>query len=933
MRYIFFIIFIYTTIFAIQELQEEKQGLLIHSKEALYLAKSKEIKKDLLQLIQEKEEHTLTITLGLSQDQAIFEALQNNNPDLLDLEKISNMFANNLKFNDAWFQVITKNGRSFKRSWSTKRGDNLLFRKDVQKVLKEKKVLQTISVGKFNLSFKTMIPLFNTHKEFIGIAETITHFNSIDKKLKNKNIQSIMLVDKSYSKIITYPMNKKNLGDYNVINRDAHAQYLDYLRKKDISSFINEIEKKGYFIDRKNNLFINYVALENIENKPMGHFFLFYPLNKIISNNTMILTPKEIDYLENKDNITMCIDPQWMPFESFDEENNYIGMSADYYKLFEEIVEKEFKVVQTSKWSESLEFAKERKCDILSLAMETPERKKYMNFTTPYLSIPLVVATKLDVPFINSIEDLRDKKIGITKGYAYAELLKNRYKDLHIIEVDNIDIGLQQVNEGELFGFIDTLSSVGYKFQNKFSGELKIAGKLDEKWELGVGVRNDDLVLLNIMQKLVQNITAEQEREILNKWISIKYEKGVDYKSLYRVIGIFLIVLALIIFWNYHISKQKKILAKKEKDLRIKTQEQENLLSLFEEGDTVLFRWNNDNIWSVNYVSSNVLNLLGYKQEEFVNKEINYISCIYKDDLAQVESEIDYVLSNKIKFFQHKPYRIVCKDNSIKWVLDNTITIKDENGEITDFLGYLSDISQLKAKDKLLLQQTKMSAMGDMIGNIAHQWRQPLSAISVSATSSLLKKEIGVLEDHEFVDSMQKINDHAQYLSQTIDTFRNFIKDDKEVHNLNIYDEISHAVRIISAALDDSYIKLIDNIDYTKVVNKEMTNNEFAEVIINIINNARDVIKEHNIKDGWICLDSKKEKNKLTITIEDNGGGIKEEVLNKIFEPYFTTKHQFQGTGLGLHMSYKIVTESLGGKIYASNTPNGALFTIEIPID
>jgi polar amino acid transport system substrate-binding protein len=268
------------------------------------------------------------------------------------------------------------------------------------------------------------------------------------------------------------------------------------------------------------------------------------------------LTQEEREYLDKKQNITMCIDPNWMPFEHFDKNGNYEGMSADYYKLFEKKLSTNFRVIHTTTWAESIAFAKERKCDIFSLAMQTPTRKKYMNFTTPYLKIPLVITTKLDVAFVNDIEDLYGKKIGISQGYAFVEILKDRYPFLNIVEVKDIDDGLDRVNSGELYAFIGTLASVGHKFQTKYSGELKIAGKMKEDWQLGIGVRNDDQTLLIILQKAVESITPDQQREILNKWVSIKYEKGVDYSIVWKLLIIF--VLAAII--GYYFYRKQKLL-------------------------------------------------------------------------------------------------------------------------------------------------------------------------------------------------------------------------------------------------------------------------------------------------------------------------------------------------------------------------------------
>ena len=267
------------------------------------------------------------------------------------------------------------------------------------------------------------------------------------------------------------------------------------------------------------------------------------------------LTDKEKEYLSKK-NIHMCIDPDWMPFEKFDKNGKHIGMSADYYAIFRKKLHAKIIPVMTTTWSETLRFAKSRECDIISLSMKTPEREKYLNFTTPYLKVPIVIATKLDKPFIYDIKSLENKSVGITKGYAFVELLKKKYKNLDIVEVENIEDGLVQVNEGKLFGFIGTLASISYMFQSGLSGELKIAGRLQETWELGIGIRNDDKVLFSILQKAVDSLESKQQQEILISWISINYEKDIDYSLLIKVL---IIVFIFFMAGVYHNRKLARI--------------------------------------------------------------------------------------------------------------------------------------------------------------------------------------------------------------------------------------------------------------------------------------------------------------------------------------------------------------------------------------
>ena len=298
---------------------------------------------------------------------------------------------------------------------------------------------------------------------------------------------------------------------------------------------------------------------------------------KVKNKHSIELTKEEKEYLKTK-NISMCIDPDWMPFESF-HEGKYIGMSADFFQIIQKDINKNIDVVKTSSWTGTIKAAKNRECDLFSLAMATPERKEYMNFTTPYFNIPLVLATNLDVPFLNDFLALKNKKIGITKGYAFVEILRIKYPNLNIIEVANIHDGLDRVKSGELFGYVGTLASVGYLFQTDYVGELKIAGKFEEKWKLSIGVRNDDPILFNILQKAVDSIQEDSKREILNKWITIKYEKSVDYSIIWEILIISILLLLAVLYWLRKLSHLNRELKKAKNAAEIVTTAKANFLA------------------------------------------------------------------------------------------------------------------------------------------------------------------------------------------------------------------------------------------------------------------------------------------------------------------------------------------------------------------
>ncbi|WP_419774689.1 ATP-binding protein [Halarcobacter sp.] len=247
------------------------------------------------------------------------------------------------------------------------------------------------------------------------------------------------------------------------------------------------------------------------------------------------------------------------------------------------------------------------------------------------------------------------------------------------------------------------------------------------------------------------------------------------------------------------------------------------------------------------------------------------------------------------------------------------------------------DVTQVRSKEKLLMQQSKMAAMGEVLENIAHQWRQPLSTISSASTGIKLQHELGVLKDEIFFESLDIINNSSQFLSKTIDDFRSFFKPDQEKQYFNFDDVFEKVKMIIINKFKNEEIELIKTSDETEVLNYS---NALIQVLINIFNNSKDAFIENNIDKRVIFIDAYKEKDKLIIKIKDNAGGISKDIIDKVFEPYFTTKHKTHGTGIGLYMCEEIVTKHMQGKIevqneeftFEDNSYKGTLFTIELAL-
>jgi signal transduction histidine kinase len=229
-------------------------------------------------------------------------------------------------------------------------------------------------------------------------------------------------------------------------------------------------------------------------------------------------------------------------------------------------------------------------------------------------------------------------------------------------------------------------------------------------------------------------------------------------------------------------------------------------------------------------------------------------------------------------------------------------------------------------KEKLLLQQSKMAMMGEMIGAIGHQWRQPLNSLGIMVQDIEMAKKFGELTDeymHEFKEESMRI---IFTMSKTIDDFKSFYKADKKEEIFCVESAVGEVLGILLAQLKVASISVL----FDQTGRHEMVGlkNELKQVLLNLLSNAKDALLEKKPEEAFIKIACTQEDGKIILSVEDNGGGIEEESLGQIFEPYFTTKSETSGTGIGLYMSKEIVENHMNGKLESLNTGLGAKFTI-----
>ncbi|MGM0502877.1 MAG: transporter substrate-binding domain-containing diguanylate cyclase, partial [Bacillota bacterium] len=265
------------------------------------------------------------------------------------------------------------------------------------------------------------------------------------------------------------------------------------------------------------------------------------------------LTTEEQNYLRNKQQITMSVNPEWMPFEKINEQGEYEGTVARFFDLLEERLNVEIKVKETKSWQKSLEQVTAGKSDMVSTAVKP--RDENLSFTESYVEYPFVIATRQNEIYVSNLEALQDEKIALSRNCPLYEVVKNKYPQIDFIKVKNSEVGLEKVQAGELFGMINTVPRLGYIIQQKNMFDLKISGELSSEMALRIGVNPEDEMLLNIMNKTLRLIEQREKDEIFNNWLTIKYEERFNYSLLFTILAVVGVIGLFVLYRQYQLKQ------------------------------------------------------------------------------------------------------------------------------------------------------------------------------------------------------------------------------------------------------------------------------------------------------------------------------------------------------------------------------------------
>ena len=745
----------------------------------------------------------------------------------------------------------------------------------------------------------------------------VKYFNSIEDRLKAVSF------GEAYATIATPEVAEMMIKSHIINNVSASAE-IDYEKKS-----LNNL-KLRMATNKDNQILINILnkAMESVsyaeKNKLEEKWFVNY--NQINEE----ITEYERKYID--ENIfKVATTSTWAPFNFSSKDNKLTGIGTDYLNLISNKLDLKSLINIKPTFTDVVNSIKNGTSDLTFSTTNTKNREEYAVFSDTYEKFPIAIATTTEKKFIPNASLLEGKKVAVGKGYSAYYLLREEYPHIKFIFTKDTKEALELVKMKKVYAAVDILPSLQFYINNHFNDDIKITGTTNLFFELKIMISKRHEALLSPINKAINSINNDEKNMIYRKWV-LETKEGIDPSLFYKSLIFITILLILGILWNYQILKAKRLIEKEKSKLK-------NILENIPVPIMIIEDENKNIIFANEYAA------IQYKipLNKLINSNINiiYARSSENDEISQTLNKVGELINYETQYIT--PYNktlnvllslvpLIYDNKSCHVVVISDVTkLKNVENEIKELNSTLEErivkeVNKNKEQQLLMLHQSRHAQMGEMISMIAHQWRQPLNILSLILQNILFKYQNNKLDENKLEEFINKGDNQIETMSKTIDDFRYFFKPNKSKVEFIVNDILNQVLEILKPLLLDNNIKTI--IKFQENVKIIGYPNEFAQALINIITNSKDALVENNIIEKEIIISLSQSSKKTTVGVLDNAGGIDKSIIANIFKPYFSTKSEKNGTGLGLYMSKLIIEDEMKGRIKVINKKNGVKFSL-----
>ncbi len=635
------------------------------------------------------------------------------------------------------------------------------------------------------------------------------------------------------------------------------------------------------------------------------------------------LTDAERAWLRAHPRVRLGVDSNWKPMEFIDEDGSYKGLSSEFMHYFERQLGVRFEPPPGLPWSEVIEGLKQRRLDLAPMLLRTEQREQFLRFTRPYLKFPVVIFTRQQDTLLNGLDELKGRRVGVVRGYAISELLKRDHPGIRQVMFDDNVSGFRALALGQIDAFIDLLATGAYLIAEQGLSNIQVAALTPYGHDFSIGVRDDWPELVSILDKAIAALPQQQKDAFIRKWLTVNFQQKVDYGLIIWVVVIALIVIALIAFraWemsriNNQLEESRRRLALSLRGAQLGTWE----LRRADEGEELLD-------WDEDFARQHGLPGAGHEQP--LQRLLEQVDPEHRGALRRAIHECLDGIRDELRIEY-------ASNNGKRWIFNQgQIFERGEGNRPLRIVGISQDITERVEASRALQRSSEFKSQ--FLANMSHEIRTPMNAI-VGLGHLLSRTELSG-QQSGYVHHLQS---SAQSLLSLVNDILDFSKIeaghlDIDRIEFDLEELLADLARLNALRIGDKPVEFLYDIQPDVPVQLLGDPFRINQVLTNLVSNAIKFTDEGSIILRVSRVEGDQHQARLRFEVRDSGIGIQPEQLDRLFDAFVqadgSTTRRFGGTGLGLSISKQLV-ELMGGEIHADSEPGkGSRFWFELPFE